>query len=87
MKLWCYLIIMINVQGVEIFIRKNYFIKIIQGWIRFMSEYNLYEVFGIIFFSAMMGFGLGYAIASYQANRILHKIEDNYKEIKKEFDL
>ena len=29
---------MINVQGVERFIKKDYLLKIIQEWIRFMSE-------------------------------------------------
>ena len=42
MKLWCYLQIMINVQVVEIFIKKSYLLKIIQGWIRFMSEQLFY---------------------------------------------
>ena len=41
MKLWFYLLIMINVQDVEIFIKKNYLIKIIRGWIRFMNKKTL----------------------------------------------
>ena len=52
-----------------------------------MSEFNFYEIFAIIFFSGLSGAGFGYALANYQAVRILKKIEDNYKEIKKEFDL
>lgn len=65
-------------------IRKNYLIKILQGWIRFMSEYNFYEVIAIMFFAAVSGFGFGIAIASYFNYRSLKKLQIELDKMLKE---
>ena len=41
----------------------------------------------IMFVCILLGFSIGWSLAWYQSGNILKKIEGNYKEIKKEFDL
>ena len=82
MKLWCYLQIMINVQGVEIFIKKDYLLKIIQEWIRFMNE--IYLVYVVVLLGMLIGGCIGYSIASYFELKYLDKIRKDLQKIERE---